>query len=454
MNLHHLLEAREASGRPVTVGLIGAGKFGTMFLAQARRTPGLHVLAIADLDPSGVRTRLAGVNWPVERSEATSLDDAAARRSTFVVDDAARVIADPRIEVVVEATGNPEAGIRHALAAFAHGKHVVMVNVEADALVGPLLAERARQAHVVYSMAYGDQPALTCELIDALRTAGFVVTAAGKGTKYLPSFHAITPDTVWEHRGMTAEQARAAGMNARMFTSFTDGTKAAIEMAAVANAAGLAAPPAGLAFPPGGVEDLPTLMRPWAEGGALAVKGQVEVVSSVQRDGTPVRSDLRWGVFAVFEGDTDYVRRCFREYGVKTDPDGRYGALHRPFHLIGLELGVSIASVALRREPTGVPRGFRADVVAVAKRDLAAGAVLDGEGGYCVWGKCVPAADSVEAGWLPVGLAHDLPLMRAIRAGEAIRWSDVRLDRASDAVALRRGLEDQLRRGAVPANRA
>jgi predicted homoserine dehydrogenase-like protein len=274
------------------------------------------------------------------------------------------------------------------------------------------------------------------------------VTAAGKGTKYLPSFHAITPDTVWEHRGMTTEQARAAGMNAKMFTSFTDGTKAAIEMAAIANAALLDAPPHGLAFPPAGVEELPTVLRPTTEGGALAAKGQVEVVSSVRRDGSPVPNDLRWGVFAVFEGDIDYVRRCFREYGVRTDPDGRYGALHRPYHLIGLELGVSIASVALRREPTGMPRAFRADVVAVAKRDLPAGTVLDGEGGYSVWGKCVPARASVQAGWLPVGLAHDLRLTRPIRTGETVRWADVQVGHASEAIALRRSLEEATRGGA------
>jgi len=440
MNLHRLLLERAETGKPIRVGLIGAGKFGTMFLAQALRTPGLHLMAVADLAPARAREALTRVGWPSERIAAASLDDAHDKGTTFIGNDAAAMIAAPQIEVVIDATGVPAAGIRHALLAIEHGKHIVMVNVEADVLAGPLLAERAAKAGVVYSMAYGDQPALIAELVDWARAAGFEVVAAGKGTKYLPIYHASTPETVWGHYGLTPEQARLGGMNSQMFNSFLDGTKSGIEMAAVANATGLAPAKGGLRFPPCGVDDLPRLLHPGA-GGILDHKGQPEVISSLERDGRPVFRDLRWGVYVVFEAASDYVARCFNEYGVVTDPSGRYSALYRPYHLIGLELGISVASVALRREATGATRSFRGDVVATAKRDLKSGEVLDGEGGFTVWGRLMPATDSLREGGLPIGLAHKVTLRRGIAAGEIVRWSDVTADETAEAVRIRREME-------------
>lgn len=443
MNLSRLLRARAAENRPVTVGLIGCGKFASMFLAQVPRTPGLHVRAIADVNVERARATLARIGWEPERIIRRA--EAVRHRETFLTDSATAVIADPRIEVIVEATGHPAAGIRHALLSIDAGKHLVMVNVEADVLAGPVLAARARQAGLVYSLAYGDQPALVCELVDTIRTSGFAVVAAGKGTKYLPSYHASTPATVWGHYGISDEDAKAGGMNPQMFNSFLDGTKSGIEMAAIANACDLAPPEDGLAFPPCGADDLPLILRPAAEGGVLAAKGTVEVVSSLERDGRPVHRDLRWGVYAVFEGETAYVRRCFAEYGVATDPSGRYAALFRPYHLIGLELGVSIASVALRGEPTGTPETWRGDVAATAKRPLAAGEVLDGEGGATVWGKCIPAARAAAQGTLPIGLAHGVRLRRAVGIGEVLRWSDVEFDATDEAVRLRRAMEESHR---------
>ncbi|HUK06259.1 MAG TPA: flagellar biosynthesis protein FlgA [Stellaceae bacterium] len=440
MNLHRLLGERAESGKPVRVGLIGAGKFGTMFLAQALRTPGLHLMAVADLAPDRARDALLRVGWPKERIHAGSLAEAHAQGTTFITDDAAAMIAASPLHVVIDATGVPAAGIHHAVLAIEQGKHIVMVNVEADVLAGPVLAERATKAGVVYSMAYGDQPSLIAEQVDWARAAGFDVVAAGKGTKYLPIYHASTPDTVWGHYGLTPEQAKLGGMNAQMFNSFLDGTKSAIEMAAVANATGLTPARNGLAFPPCGVDDLPRLLNP-APGGLLEHEGQVEVVSSLERDGRPVFRDLRWGVYVVFEAPSDYVARCFAEYGVMTDPSGRYAALYRPYHLIGLELGISVASAALRREPTGASRAFRGDVVATAKRDLRAGEVLDGEGGFCVWGKLMRAEDSLAIGALPIGLAHRVAVKRGIKAGDVLCWADVSADETSEAVRVRRELE-------------
>jgi predicted homoserine dehydrogenase-like protein len=304
-----------------------------------------------------------------------------------------------------------------------------------------LLAKRAAQAGIVYSLAYGDQPALICEMVDWARTAGFEVVAAGKGTRYLPAYHASTPDTVWGHYGLCAEDAKVGGMNPQMFNSFLDGTKSAIEMAAVANATGLTPAPGGLAFPPCGVDDLPRVLRPREAGGQLQHSGQVEVVSSLERDGRPVFRDLRWGVYVTFMAVTPYAARCFREYGLLTDDSGQYTAMYKPFHLIGLELGISVASVGLRGEATGVARGWQGDVVATAKRDLREGEVLDGEGGYTVYGKLMPAAASLALGGLPLGLAHHVKLRRPVAGGEPVKWTDVQVDESDAVVRFRREME-------------
>ena len=445
MSLYHKLAARAEAGNPVRIGVIGAGKFGSMFLSQAPRTPGLHVVGIADLDPQRARSALARVDWPAERYGARSVAEALRESTTFITDDAEGLIASDGIEVIVEATGHPGAGIRHALACCRHKRHIVMVNVEADALAGPLIARRAAEAGIVYSFAYGDQPALIAEIVDWARTAGFRVVCAGKGTKYLPVYHASTPDTVWGHYGFTEEQVAGGDFNRQMFNSFLDGTKSALEMAAVANACELTPPPAGLAFPACGVDDLPTLLRPRSAGGILPVDGTVEVVSSLERDGRPVFRDLRWGVYATFEAPSDYVRKCFSEYGLKTDPSGRYSAMYKPYHLIGLELGLSVASIAVRAEPTGTTRGFSGDVVATAKRDLKAGERLDGEGGYTVYGRLMPARDSLAAGGLPIGLAHGLTLTRPVAAGQPVAWDDVSFSGDDPAIRFRREMEDVFR---------
>jgi len=426
MYLYSSLKQREANSQPVRVGLIGAGKFGSMFLAQVPTTPGLVVTVIADLDPAQAMARCKEVGWDETRIAAT----------TFI-DDAERMIQGDKVDVVVEATGHPAAGIKHALLCAEFGKHVVMVNVEADVLAGPWLAQQARQAGVVYSMAYGDQPALTMEMVDWARSCGFHVVAAGKGTKYLPAYHESTPDTVWSYYGLSAEQAAAAGMRSQMFNSFLDGTKSSIEMAAIANAADLAAPTNGLAFPPCGAEDLAQVLRPKSVGGQLECPGQVEVVSSLNRDGTDVERDLRWGVYCVFEAPNDYSAACFSQYGMNTDDSGRYSAMYKPFHLIGLELNISILSAALREQPTGAPICFNGDVVAVAKRDIKIGEILDGEGGYTVWGKLMPSTASVKTQALPIGLASDVTVTRPIKQGQVISMDDISADTTAQAWQVR-----------------
>jgi predicted homoserine dehydrogenase-like protein len=441
MNLHALLLEREAAARPVTVGLIGAGKFGTMFLSQARLTKGMHVVAVADLNVGRAQSQLASAGWPAEQYAAASLDDALKRRATHVTADAESVIKHPGIEVIVEATGIPEAGIAHALKVIDNGKHVVMVNVEADAVAGPLLARKAKAAGVVYSLAWGDQPALICEHVDWARAAGFKVVAAGKGTRYEPHYHRSNPDNVWDILDKYLNITDRKSINPKMFNSFVDGTKSGIEMTAVCNATGLVPQSNGLAFPPATRFELAEVCKPNSAGGALEKEGVTEVTSSVYRDGKDVPHHLALGTYVVIEGETDYARKCFGEYAMLPDKTGRYAALYRPIHMIGLELGISVASVALRKEPTGVPTGFRSDVAATAKKDLKGGEMLDGEGGFCVWGKQVPAERSLEQGYLPLGLAQNVKLKRDVKEGDCLKWSDVAYDPNDLAVKVRREME-------------
>jgi predicted homoserine dehydrogenase-like protein len=445
LNLHAMLLERRAAGRPVTVGLIGAGKFGTMFASQVRLTDGMHLLAVADLDVSRARRQLRTAGWDDAAMCAPSLENALARRTTHVTEDAQVLIACPEIEVIVEATGIPAAGISHALGAITHGKHIVMVNVEADALAGPLLARKAKSAGVVYSLAWGDQPALICEHVDWARACGFKVVAAGKGTRYEPHYHRSTPDTVWDILDKYLAITDRTSINPKMFNSFVDGTKSGIEMTAVCNATGLAPQSDGLGFPPASRFELAEVCKPKAAGGTLEKEGVTEVTSSVYRDGRDVPHHLALGTYVVFEGESDYARRCFKEYAMLPDKSGRYAALYRPIHMIGLELGVSVASVALRKEPTGAPSGFRSDVAATAKRALKSGEVLDGEGGFCVWGRQVPAARSLKEELLPLGLAHEVRLKRDIAEGQCLRWSDVAYDENDTAVKARREMEAAFR---------
>jgi predicted homoserine dehydrogenase-like protein len=441
MNLSSLLQRRAAKNQPIRVGLIGAGKFGSMVLSQAQRIEGLHMVAVADLAVSRARDSLKRVGWPEERYSALGAGEAVKTGSTFVTDSVEAMLSCPEIECVIEATGHPLAGTRHALACIEHGKHVVMVNVEADVMVGPILAEKARAKGLIYSMAYGDQPALICELVDWVRACGFELTAAGKGMNFEPRYRYSTPDTVWGFFGWTEEEVAKGDFNPKMYNSFTDGTKAAIEMAAVANGTGLDCPDDGLAFPPAGLHDLAKVFRPTADGGRLARSGLVDIAASQEPDGREVVNNIRYGVFVTFKAHSEYARACFKQYGLLTDPSGWYASMWRPFHLIGLETSVSVLSAVLRGEPTGTSKEFRGDAVATAKKDMQPGETLDGEGGFAVWAKAIPASRSLKLRALPMGLAHNVKLKRSIKKDQIVSYDDVELVNDRDVVELREEME-------------
>jgi predicted homoserine dehydrogenase-like protein len=430
MFLQNAISKRIDNDNPVKVALIGAGKFGSMFLSQVPTTPGLEVAVIADLKPENAIKACKNVGWS---------DDLISK--TKFVDEATQAIRLSEVDVVVEATGFPAAGIEHARQAFQNGKHIIMVNVEADVLAGAALVKEAKSAGVVYSMAYGDQPALTAEIVEWARASGFHVSSAGKGTRYLPAYHKSTPDTVWDYYGLSHEEAAKAGMNPKMFNSFLDGTKSGLEMAAIANACGLKVPNDGLLFPPCGMDDLANILKPSKFGGILEQNGQVEVVSSFERDGRPVFKDLRWGVFAVLEAPNDYAASCFKQYGMNTDNTGQFSAMYKPFHLIGMELNISIFSAALLNQATGQTQKFTGDVVSTTKRNLKKGEMLDGEGGATVWGKLIPAKLSLSLEALPIGLAHGIKLKNEIKENEIIKWSDVEFSSTDPAISYRRSME-------------
>ena len=420
--------------KTVNVTIIGAGKFGSMFLSQAPYTKGLNVFTICDLNIDKAKKACREVGWGEDQIN-----------NVIFTEDFEKAINDDEVDVVVEATGHPSSGIKHARTCFKYGKHVIMVNVEADVLAGPSLSAEANSAEVVFSMAYGDQPSLTLEIIEWARASGFKVTAAGKGTKYMPEYHYSTPKTVWDHYGLTLDEAEKAGMNSKMFNSFLDGTKSSLEMSAIANASGLNVPNNGLLFPPCGMDDLASLLKEKNKGGILEKNEQVEVVSSLERNGRPVFKDLRWGVYAVLQAPNEYAASCFKQYGMNTDQSGEFSAMYKPFHLIGMELNTSIFSAALLKLPTGQTKYFKGDVVSVSKKNLKKGEKLDGEGGFTVWGKLIPASTSLNLKALPIGLANDMFLKNDIDKDKIITWNDVEFDSNDEIISYRHQMENKFR---------
>lgn len=450
VSLYELLSKRQEQDNPVKVGVIGAGKFSSMFLSQVMLSPGIQVVGIADLKIPNIYSACKHIGWPQENirevKNANEINDMAKKGLVAAVNDAMELIASD-CEVILEVTGNPIAGTLHAAKAIQAHKHVVMVSVEADCMVGPLLTDMAEREGVKFSMAYGDQPALILEMIDWARAIGFEVVCAGKGTRFQPEYHYSTPDTIWGYYGFSEEMVKSGDYNAKMFNSFLDGTKSAIEMTAVANGAGLQAPEQGLGFPPISFYHLQDVLKPTERGGILPKAGMVECVASEDRYKAPIDDNIRFGVYVTLHAPTPYVKRCFKEYGVKVDSTGEYAALYRPYHFIGLELNISVASVALRHESTGSSLYFCADVATKAKKDLVPGEIIDGEGGYTVYGSATTSDFSLKNGLLPLGLSHGAKVIRAVKKDTPLTYKDVEINETTMAFQLRREMETRARKG-------
>jgi len=412
MYLNTKLEEFDGS---INVAFIGCGKFISMFLSQYNHLKKIKIDTIVDLKIEQAKKNCLN----------SGLSEDTINKINFVnsLDEA----IDRDIEIFIEATGNPIIGTVHAYKIIKKKKHVILVNVEADVTCGKYLSDLAKENNVICSMAYGDQPSLILEQIEWARLNGFFVTCAGKGTKYHPSFEYSTPESVWNNYGMTAEEAKNAGMNPKMFNSFVTGDKSSIEMAAVVNASGLKCPNNGLTYPPIGVYDIANKLIPKDKGGHIDHEGQVEVISSIDRKKIQIENDLRWGVYIVLRAQNNYVKNCFKEYGMVTDNSGEYSAIWRPYHYVGLELAQSIYSIALDKKPTGYTKFFNADVVSVAKKDLASGEILDGEGGFASRGRLVASKDSIGGNFLPLGLSDGAKTKKSIKKDEFIKIDDVEI---------------------------
>ena len=423
MFLHTKLENRK---EPIRIAFIGCGKFVSMFLAQYNHLDKIQIDSIVDLNID--RAKKNCINSGIKLSSIDEIN------FTNSLDD----ILDRNIEIFIEATGNPIVGTVHAVKIIKNKKNLILVNVEADITCGKYLSDLAKENNVICSMAYGDQPSLILEQIEWARLNGFSVVCAGKGTKYHPTFEYSTPDTVWDYYGLTKERAEIeSGMNPKMFNSFLCGDKSAIEMCAVSNAANLKCPENGLTFPPIGVYDIAKKMIPKSDGGLLDFEGQVEVISSIDFDKKDIANDLRWGVYIVIKAQNEYVKNCFKDYGMVTDTSGNYSAIWRPYHYIGLELAQSIYSIALDNRATGFTKNYNADVASYAKKDLKKGDKLDGEGGFCARGRLVTSKKSKREKILPLGLTDNAILIRDINKDDVIKLDDVDLNLPEDIVKAR-----------------
>ena len=401
----------------IKVAFIGCGKFISMFLSQYNQLKKIKIDTIIDLKIDQAKKNC--LNSGLTEDTIKEINFTNSLNETINRD----------IDIFIEATGNPIVGTVHADKIIKKKKHIILVNVEADVTCGKYLSDLAKQNGVICSMAYGDQPSLILEQIEWARLNGFLVTCAGKGTKYHPTFEYSTPDTVWEHYGLTKKRAEIESrMNPKMFNSFLCGDKSAIEMCAVSNASNLKCPTNGLTFPPVGVYDIAKKLIPKSDGGLIDYEGQVEVISSIDLEKKTIPNDLRWGVYIVIKAQNKYVKNCFKDYGMATDASGNYSAIWRPYHYIGLELAQSIYSIALDKKATGFTKNYNADVASYAKKDLKVGEKLDGEGGFCARGKLITSKKSKEEKILPLGLTDGAEVIKNIKKDEVIKISDVKLN--------------------------
>ena len=423
MFLHTKLENRK---KTIRIAFIGCGKFVSMFLAQYNHLDKIKIDSIVDLN----------IDQAKQNCSKSGLDKSTINDINF--SKSLNEILDRNIEIFIEATGNPIVGTVHAVKIIKNKRNIILVNVEADITCGKYLSDLAKENNVICSMAYGDQPSLILEQVEWARLNGFSVVCAGKGTKYHPTFEYSTPDTVWAHYGLTKERAEIeSGMNPKMFNSFLCGDKSAIEMCAVSNAANLKCPINGLTFPPIGVYDIAKTLIPKTDGGIIDFDGQVEVISSIDIDKKDISNDLRWGVYIVIKAQNEYVKNCFKDYGMVTDNSGIYSAIWRPYHYIGLELAQSIYSIALDNKATGFTKYYNADVASYAKKDLEVGEKLDGEGGFCARGRLITSKKSKSEKILPLGLTDNAILKRKINKDEVIRLDDVELNLPEEVIEAR-----------------
>ena len=438
------LAKRAAENNPIRVGIIGAGKFGAGLVAQLSQMQGMVASAIADIDLGHAKGAYEASNVPSDAIQQVgnvdAMNDAIRSGKWAITEDGLHIIQSDLIDVVVEATGIPEVGAQMAYHTLMHKKHLVMVNVETDVTVGPFLRRLADNAGVVYTLVDGDQPGVTMNMVEWSKTLGFEIVAAGRGTVFYDDDRVGIPDTVPQRFGFSQEHIERRTINFKMFNSFRDGSKAQIEMTSLANMAGLPPDVRGMHEPSVNIEDIAKVFSLQEEGGILNRHGVVELANSVATDGkTMLDNPLRMGVFVVIRTDHPFTQEDLAGYNLYPGGNGKNYLLYRPYHLVAVEAPISIAKAALYGQPTGTPLPTPvADVITVAKRNLKAGEVLDGSGGYTVNGLIEKAEIARAENLLPLGLADDVKLKRDVPQGEAISYDMVELNEPSFVLKLRR----------------
>ena len=425
-----LARRQDELGRPIRVGLIGSGEMGTDIVTQCRQMTGITVAAIAEINVESAKKalRIAGLPDDAHAMAGTASAFAAALDSgkTAITQDAQLVCTADRIDVVIDATGKPAVGAEIGLTAMEHGKHLVMMNVEADVTIGAYLAREARRLGVVYTLGAGDEPSSTMELINFVTGLGYPIVAAGKG-KNNPLNIDATPD-------LYMDEAKRRNMNPRMLVEFVDGSKTMVEMAAIANATGLVPDCPGMHGPAATLADLEKVLCPKEDGGVLSRKGVVDY--SIGKGVAP-------GVFVIAEMAHPRVRE--RMHDLKLGP-GPYYTFYRPYHLTSLEVPLSCARAVLYKaadmQPLDVPS---AEVCAVAKKDLAPGERIDAIGEYTYRAWIMTAGEAVKAEAVPCGLLEGGKVTKPIRKGELLTYGNSAVDAQSRIVALRKRQDDMLK---------
>lgn len=426
-----LIERETALGRPVRVGIVGAGQMGSGLVAQVHRARGMEVVAVADIAVDRAEAALAGAGrTDVER--ATGIEHASeviASGRAAVLDDGMR-LAELPLDIVVEVSGIPDVAAQVALSCVLAGTDVALMTVEADVTVGLLLARTARAGSAVYTVCRGDEPVECLKLVEYAQDLGLEVVVAGKG-KNNPMRPTDVPEDV-------VEEAERKGMNPKMLTSFTDGTKTQIEMAALANATGYAIETPGMHGAAVDLDGLAATLRPAAEGGIITTDGPV--VEYVTGDVAP-------GVFVVVRSDSEVVTEEL--HYLRLPGEGSHFQIYRPYHLASIEAPLSIGEAVLDRRSSFAATAWTADVIATAKSDLAAGTVLEGIGGHHLYGTAYDAAQAREEDLLPIALAATSTLVRDVPAGQALTYDDVLLDESRPLVAMRRMQDAMIARGVI-----
>jgi len=424
MSLRERLQERAAKlGRPVRVGLVGAGQMGTGLLSQMEKMAGMRVVACADVLPGRARAAYqeASVDPALVAPDTDDFEaaaDAIEAGRRVATTDADWLVSIPNLDVVLECTGVPEVGARVCAAAIEAGKNTVNMNVETDATVGYILAKRAREKGVVYTLVAGDEPGTIKEMYDFAEALGFEIVTVGKG-KNNPLDRTANPDSC-------SAKAKAANMSAKMLASFVDGTKTMVEMTSIGNGTGYAPEVAGAYGPQCTVKDLANVFIPKADGGIFERRGGVDYAVG----------DVAPGVFVIITTDQPKIIADLNY--LRLNGNGKYWALYRPYHLANLECPITVAKAALDNEVTlQTVHAPVAETVACAKRDLTPGDKLDSLGGFTMYGLIDRAEVARAEGMLPLGLAVGATVVRPVKAGQPIRYADVTLVEGQTILKLR-----------------